>query len=80
MSTLDDLAEALAEDVLKAVDKLGDDQIIQDVAVVLAATSTPTEEAFLGAVRIRQAERRGREFLTNYIERAIKERSTRGSA
>ena len=80
MSTLDDLAEALAEDVLKAVDKLGDDQIIQNVAVILAATSTPTEEAFLGAVRIRQAERRGRDFLTKYIERAIKERSARGPA
>ncbi|MFT4962144.1 MAG: hypothetical protein ACI92Z_003241, partial [Paracoccaceae bacterium] len=52
MSTLDDLAEALAVDVLKAVDTLGEDQIIQEVAVVLAATSTPTEEAFLGAVRI----------------------------
>lgn len=77
MSTLDDLAEALAEDVLKAVDTLGDQQIIQDVAVVLAATSTPTEEAFLGAVRVRQAERRGRAFLTKYIEKAIKERSAK---
>jgi hypothetical protein len=78
MSTVNDLAEALAIDVLKAVDTLGEDQIIQDVAAVLAATSTPTEEAFLGAVRVRQAERRGREFLTNYIERAIKERSAKG--
>ncbi|MBV1927696.1 MAG: hypothetical protein KUG62_11090 [Rhodobacteraceae bacterium] len=78
MSTLDDLAEALAVDVLKAVEKLGDDQLIQDVAVVLAATSTPTEEAFLGAIRVRQAERRGRQFLAKYIERAIRERNAKG--
>ncbi|MBV1896881.1 MAG: hypothetical protein KUG70_10500 [Rhodobacteraceae bacterium] len=80
MSTLDDLAEALAIDVLKAVDKLGDEQLIQDVATVLAATSTPTEEAFLSAVRVRQAERRGRQFLTTYIERAIKKRNAKGSS
>ena len=77
MSTLDDLAEALAIDVLKAVDKLGDEQLIQDIAVVLAATSTPTEEAFLGAVRVRQAERRGREFLRDRISQAIRDRKDR---
>lgn len=75
MSSIDDLAESLAIDVLKAVDKLGDEQLIQEVAVILAATSTPTEEAFLGAVRVRQAERRGRAYLTEYIEKAIRERS-----
>lgn len=74
MSTLNELAEALADDVLKAVDKLGEDHVIQSVATVLAATSIPMEEMFLGAVRIRQAERRGREHLTDYVTRAFRER------
>ena len=78
MTSLNDLAEALAVDVLKAVDKLGEEDLIQQVAVVLAATSTPTEEAFLGAVRVRQAERRGRAYLTDDIERAIRKRSAQG--
>lgn len=75
MSRLDDIAEALAEDVLKAVEKLGDDQLIMDVAKVIGASSTPTEEAFLSAVRVRQAEARARRYLKDRVDKALAEQA-----
>ena len=67
MALVDELADKLAIDVLKVVDKLGDDQLIKDVAKVLAASSTPMEEAFLSCARMRQAEQRARAFLRKHV-------------
>lgn len=67
MALLDDLADKLAIDVLKVVDKLGDDQLIKDVAKILAASSTPMEEAFLSCARMRQAEQRARAYLREHL-------------
>ncbi len=67
MALLDDLADKLAIDVLKVVDKLGDDQLIKDVAKILAASSTPMEEAFLSCARMRQAEQRARAYLRAHV-------------
>ena len=71
MGLAEDLGDKLAIDVLKVIDKLGDDQIIADIAKVLGASSTPTEEAFLSSVRIRQAEQRARAFLRDYVKEEL---------
>jgi hypothetical protein len=63
MSKLQDLADQLAEDVLAAETELGDDRFYEKVAKVLMAASPSFQEAFMTSVRVRLAERRGREFL-----------------
>jgi hypothetical protein len=63
MSKLQDLADQLAEDVLAAETELNDDRFYEKIAKVLMAASPTFQEAFMTAVRIRLAERRGREFL-----------------
>ncbi|ETX29089.1 hypothetical protein [Roseivivax isoporae] len=71
MGYLEDLADKLAQDVLKAQDALGEDRLYMEVARELAAASNTLEEAFLTSVRVRLAERRARRFL---IERVRKGR------
>ena len=63
MSFIDDLADALARDVLDAQVRLGDDRFYEKVGKVLGTSSPTLQEAFLTSVRIRLAEERGREFL-----------------
>ncbi|MCU0902303.1 MAG: hypothetical protein MUE83_00320 [Tabrizicola sp.] len=63
MTKLQDLADKLAEDVLAAEDELGDDRFFEKVAKVVMAASPTFQEAFMTSVRVRIAERRGREFL-----------------
>jgi hypothetical protein len=63
MSKLQELADQLAEDVLAAETELSDDRFYEKIAKVLMAASPTFQEAFMTAVRIRLAERRGREFL-----------------
>lgn len=63
MSITEDLADALAQDTIKAMIELGDDKLIAQVAELIGASSQTTQEAFLTAVRVRLAERRAREFL-----------------
>ena len=71
MALIDELADKLAIDVLRVVDKLGDDQLIKDVAKILAASSTPMEEAFLSCARMRQAEQRARAFLREHVTESL---------
>lgn len=63
MAITEDLADALARDVIEAMEALGDERLPDEVAAVIAATSPTTEEAFRTAVRVRIAERRARKFL-----------------
>jgi hypothetical protein len=67
MSALQLLADKLADDVLAAEAELGDDRFFEKVAQVLAAASPTFQEAYITSIRVRLAERRGREFL----ERAL---------
>ncbi len=76
MSEVDDLAHALARDVIAALDELGDDRFYDKVGKVLADSSPTMQEAFMTAVRVRLAERRGRAFL----EQALKARRGQGPA
>ena len=55
MSVVEDLADALAIDVIKAVDATGDVELVNQIAEVLVATSQTAGEAFLTAVRVRRA-------------------------
>jgi hypothetical protein len=63
MSALQNLADQLAEDVLAAEVELNDDRFYEKIAKVLMAASPTFQEAFMTSVRVRLAERRGREFL-----------------
>ena len=63
MAVVDELADDLAKDVLAAQDEMGNDRLYLEVAKVLSTLSPSMEEGFLTAIRVRLAERRGRDFL-----------------
>ncbi|MBL9045903.1 MAG: hypothetical protein JNK34_01100 [Tabrizicola sp.] len=63
MSALQEMADKLADDVLAAEPELGDDRFYEKVSAVLLAASPTFQEAFMTSIRVRLAERRGREFL-----------------
>ena len=63
MAVIQDLADQLAEDVLAAEIELDDDRFYEKIAKVLMAASPTFQEAFMTSIRVRLAERRGREFL-----------------
>ncbi len=67
MSITEDLADQLAQDALKAVEITGDDQIIDELATLMGATSQTAEEAFLTAVRVRRANAKARQMLLERI-------------
>jgi len=67
MSITEDLADKLAQDVIVAMERLGDETLIAEVSKLIGATSTTTQEAFMTAVRVRLSEKRARQFL----ERAL---------
>ncbi|ASP21612.1 hypothetical protein ANTHELSMS3_02959 [Antarctobacter heliothermus] len=71
MSVVDDLADKLARDTIKAMDALGDENLPDQVAAVLGASSPSSEEIFRAAVRIRLAERRARTFLNDHVQKAL---------
>lgn len=63
MSILQDLTEKLAKDVVDAMDETGDDRLHEKVGKVLLDASPTTQEAYMTAVRVLLAERKGRKFL-----------------
>lgn len=63
MSVIQELADKLAEDVLAAEVELEDDRFYDKIAKVLMAASPTFQEAFMTSIRVRLAERRGRDFL-----------------
>lgn len=69
MGVTEDLADALARDVLAAVDELGDDTLIEAIAKTLGTSSTVTQEAFMTSVRVRTAEARARKLLAERMAR-----------
>ncbi|QIE44244.1 hypothetical protein G5B38_01130 [Pseudohalocynthiibacter aestuariivivens] len=63
MGVTEDLADALAQDVLKAIDLTGDEDLVDELAQMMGATSQTAEEAFLTAVRVRRANIKARQIL-----------------
>lgn len=68
MSVLEDMGDALARDVIAAMEELGDERFFDKVSKVLLDASPTMQEAFLTAYRVRVAEKRGRA----YIDAALK--------
>jgi hypothetical protein len=67
MSVAEELADALAADVIKAAQDLGDENLISEISKIIGATSTTTQEAFLTAVRVRLSVERARRMLAERV-------------
>jgi hypothetical protein len=64
MSTiLETIADDFARDVLAAAEETGDEGIVDQVSKAIGQSSPTFQEAFNTAIRMRRAERRGREAL-----------------
>lgn len=61
----EEVAEALAQDVLRQMEDTGDDALVRDVRQVLGSTSVPTEEAFNAAMRVHTADRLARKLMAD---------------
>ncbi len=72
MGIMEDLADGLAKDTIDAMDIIQDEQLIQDVARVIGASSITTQEAFMTAARVRLSEKRARDYLKKRIAEAQK--------
>lgn len=69
MALIDDLAEALSGDVYRAMQETGDERLHERVAKAIGALSPGFEEVFLTSMRLRLAERRGRQFFESELAR-----------
>jgi hypothetical protein len=69
------MGDALALEVIAAMEELGDERFFDKVSKVLLDASPTMQEAFLTAYRVRVAERRGRAF----IEASLKAKREGGS-
>jgi len=68
MGVLQDLAEQLAKDVVDAMDETGDERLHEKVGRVLLDASPTTQEAYMTAVRVILAERKGRKYLDQVLK------------
>ena len=67
MRIAEDLADQLAQDVLKAEEITGDDRLVDDLANMMGATSQTAEESFLTAIRVRRANIKARKMLAERV-------------
>lgn len=65
--TLARLASDLAEDVVAAMDEMGDPRFFTEVAQVISASSQSLEEAFLTEVRVRLTAKQAQTFLAQRL-------------
>lgn len=72
MGVTEDLADRLAREAIEASQTLGDEGLIDEVARVVGATSTTTQEAFMTAVRVRLAAARGHRLVEERLRKAGK--------
>lgn len=63
MGITEDIADKLAQDVIRQMDQTGDQDLAKEVAKTLGTSSTTTEEAFNTAMRVRLAETRARALM-----------------
>jgi hypothetical protein len=70
MSLAQQLAEQLAIDTVDAAEKLGDENLTEEIARSVGASSPTTEELFRTAVRTLMAERRARGVLERKLAAA----------
>ena len=72
MGITEDIADRLAKEAIDAEEKLGDDQIVNQVGQVIGSSSTTTQEAYLTAVRVRRSELRARNFILDKLAKGPK--------
>jgi hypothetical protein len=70
MSIVEDLGDGLAKATLEAMDHIEDERFYDQVSRVIGASSPTLQEAFMTAIRVRLAERRGREFIAKALAAA----------
>ncbi len=63
MGVTEDLADELARDTIKLIEATGNEDLVTEVSRTLGASSTPTQEAFMSAIRVRLAVNRARKLL-----------------
>ncbi|MHA6267830.1 hypothetical protein [uncultured Aliiroseovarius sp.] len=68
MDLLEQVADALAKDVLEAERLTGNEELVVEIKKTVGSSSTTLEEAFMTAIRIRRAEARGRDLLKQLIK------------
>ena len=68
MGILQELTERLAEDTIKAMDEFQDEKLHDRIAKVLLDMSPTTQEAYMTAMRALLAERKGRQYLDQFIK------------
>ena len=64
---IDKVADSLAKDTISAAEKLGDEELVNEMAQVIGSSSPSTEEAFRTAARVRMAEARARRYLAKKL-------------
>ena len=70
MPTTEELAIALAADVLKAVEETGDEALVNDINKIIEASSSALQEAYMAAIRAQRSEAKAREMLEARLKRA----------
>ncbi|WP_347310085.1 hypothetical protein [Defluviimonas sp. SAOS-178_SWC] len=70
MPTTEELAIALAEDVLKAVEETGDEALVNDINKIIEASSSALQEAYMAAIRAQRSEAKARQMLDARLKRA----------
>lgn len=78
-SLTEEIADALALDVIRAAQELGDDELIAEIANIIGASSTTTQEAFMTAVRVRLSEQRARRTLAERLSKGPAGGARRGA-
>jgi hypothetical protein len=68
MSIVEEMGDALARDVIAALDEIGDDRFYDKVGKVLGDASPTLQEAFMTAIRVRLADIRARKFLEQTLK------------
>lgn len=63
----EDTANELADLALAEAEACGNDKIVDQIGMVLGASSQSLEEAYLTAIRVRRSERRARELLAESV-------------
>ena len=68
MSIVEEMGDALAREVIDALDEIGDERFFDKVGKVLGDASPTLQEAFMTAIRVRLADVRARKFLAQTLK------------
>lgn len=60
---IENIANKLALDALKAADDHDNDQIVEEIGEILGATSSTTQESYRTFIRVHRASKRARHYL-----------------